>query len=390
MRRLNLAYEVLRDPAKRAAYDRQRARQGPSRPMRPTSESPVRRPAHTQRPTDSSPVGSDRRATRASTYKTPISILLFVLVAVAGVLYSIVGGGEAADGPTQSSSNQPGPPVQTLQPRFSIPTPKRVVRAQTAVAAPDFGRAALATAVVHLPTTADASATSPNSALADAIIKTMFAPLTPAEPAGKHSEPAATSVPTPSAVPTTTSVASIGAEGALVEFPYTGIGDRNTPQFEVNSPAWKLLYRADWDGHLNISVEGDTVVSRQTESGETYETFVYGHQGVMYLSVDGGPPSGRWTVWIDDGPETLTTPETPPTSTSTATPIPLPTWRSGPIAERWTVSGPPSPIIPTSRAGTPRWANGPPPGAPRRSSKSCAKRPPPERPRPRRRRMRAP
>ena len=43
MKRLNLAYEVLRDPVKRAAYDRQRAQQAQEAKKRPTRRKTITR-----------------------------------------------------------------------------------------------------------------------------------------------------------------------------------------------------------------------------------------------------------------------------------------------------------------------------------------------------------
>ena len=248
MRQLNLAYEVLRDPGKRAAYDGQRAQRRPSRPTSPTSESAGPSSEHAQRPHGPPPVSSDPRDVRAS-YKTPISILLFVVVAVVGVLYSILSGGEAADRPTQLSAGQPRSSSLPILPSTTRRPPP--IETPLGIAASAFGSPPLTAAAAHSPTLSDTPTSSPVSTLADAAVAAIVSPRT-------NVQPTAIPVPTPTGVPTTTETSSVLMTAA---WPMDG----NDPQHTGRTAAvgtqdpredWSFDGAGSFDSSVAIGADG--------------------------------------------------------------------------------------------------------------------------------------
>ena len=85
-------------------------------------------------------------------------------------------------------------------------------------------------------------------------------------------------------------------------FAYTGIGQANSPPFQVSSSPWKLRYRTSWSGSFGLFVAGDqglrSVVGQPVTGGVIQQAVVSDGAGVMYLVVSDAPSEGVWTVWV--------------------------------------------------------------------------------------------
>ncbi len=81
-------------------------------------------------------------------------------------------------------------------------------------------------------------------------------------------------------------------------FGYSGTGNASTPEFQVQDPVWRLVYRASWSGELAITSGGRTLVAGDVTSGEMQEITVSGLTGAVHLTLEGVPPDGVWAVWV--------------------------------------------------------------------------------------------
>ena len=102
------------------------------------------------------------------------------------------------------------------------------------------------------------------------------------------------------------------APGILGILSYTGTSRANSPPFEVATSPWLLRYETTWTGPFTLTAvwaKGAVpVFSGEVTAGVTYETYVYGAVGKMYLSAKNAPADGRWVVRVTANP----TPNPPP------------------------------------------------------------------------------
>ena len=87
---------------------------------------------------------------------------------------------------------------------------------------------------------------------------------------------------------------------------YTGTSRANTPEFDVTSSPWLLRYETNWTGPLTMSVVGPNgtvqVATGEVTAGISYETYVYGVIGKVYLAARDAPSGGRWAVRATGNP----------------------------------------------------------------------------------------
>ena len=101
--------------------------------------------------------------------------------------------------------------------------------------------------------------------------------------------------------PTTTTPAPTTTTPNIV-FSFTGVGERNTPPFAIDTSPWILQYSADWSGFFHVNLEGDSsggMVSRSVTAGEVYETYIYDQTGSnLYFRIGSAPSDGTWTLTV--------------------------------------------------------------------------------------------
>jgi len=87
---------------------------------------------------------------------------------------------------------------------------------------------------------------------------------------------------------------------------HSGKGQVNTPPFEVGSSPWLLYFSADWSGHFAMSLRNGgyhgLVTNQPVSAGEIYKTYVYGHTGSLYFTIENAPADGQWTLEVIENP----------------------------------------------------------------------------------------
>ncbi len=137
-----------------------------------------------------------------------------------------------------------------------------------------------------------------------------------------------TSTRTPTNTPTVTRTPTFTPEpGTLPPSPFTGVGPRNTPPFQVYTCPWKLKYQAMWNGVFKVYLESNSqsvlVIDRtDVQAGVVYDDLRY-ETGPRYFRVASADPTREWTLWVVEISSTCAlTPVPTVTPTPTRTPCP--------------------------------------------------------------------
>ena len=283
MKQLNRAYEVLGDPERRAAYDQARRHRTP---RSTTSDYPVpRQPVGTTATNGT----SWRRLLRARvlTWSAFGAAILSVMVLV--ILYNPDGDGNGS--PSDSLSGEIIPPSQNV-----IPAPGST---PTTTPAPILIPTTTPTLMLA-PTPTSTLSPTPAAQLTRTPISVPGAIPTPTALPSPTLTPTSTASPTATPTPTPTNSPTLTPISDQILFQYTGKGEVNSPQFEIDFSPWVLQYQTSWDGSFGLYVQvgnsGRSVVSHAVTAGVTYETFVYDVIGTLYFTGTSIPLDGEWAI----------------------------------------------------------------------------------------------
>lgn len=86
-----------------------------------------------------------------------------------------------------------------------------------------------------------------------------------------------------------------------IVFTFSGVGERNTPPFSIDTSPWILEYSVNWSGVFTVSLGGDStsnIILDSLKAGIVYETYIYDKKGSLYFRITSAPSDGEWTLTV--------------------------------------------------------------------------------------------
>ena len=309
MSRVNQAYDVLRDPLKRAAYDRQRGeRAGPRTQTEPNV--PRREATQSPRPPDRDPPASEPTQRGRPNYARRAFVVALVVAAIIGYRLLVISGSD--DGDTADVGASPPPESEILGGKIgqpptatSVPTPPTpAATSLVAAVGPDTLRTPT---VISTQPAQDAEPRRERTSVSSATPASTVTPMpnptyTPTPTPTPTHTPTATATPltVPTQLPTPTPTQTPQTPSGSTIATFEGAGTQTTLPFTVDSAPWELQWTSESKVYIDLF---DPNTSRQVvsliDNRPSGSTLVYAQKGTFYLTVSTVADSTDWAVMVN-------------------------------------------------------------------------------------------